>query len=45
MIVECGFLTNPAEAELLQDDGYQQKIAEAIGAGIQEYVKEKYRSQ
>ena len=45
VIVECGFLTNPAEAELLQDDGYQQKIAEAIGAGIQEYVKEKYRSQ
>lgn len=41
VIVECGFLTNPAEAEHLQEAEYQQKTAEAIGEGIKKYVKEK----
>lgn len=41
VIVECGFLTSPAEAELLQDTEYQQRIAEAIAEGILKYVKEK----
>lgn len=39
VIVECGFLTNPQEAELLQTEGYQMKVAQAIAEGIEEYVK------
>lgn len=37
-IVECGFLTNPDEAELLQQERYQQKIVEAISRGIIKYL-------
>lgn len=38
VIVECGFLSNPREADLLQTEDYQNKAAEAICAGIQEYL-------
>lgn len=38
VIVECGFITNPVEAKLLADDDYQEKMAEAICQGIDEYV-------
>ena len=38
VIVECGFLSNPEEAELLQDDLYQQKIAYAIYLGLSDYL-------
>lgn len=38
VIVECGFITNPVEAKLLADDEYQEKMAEAICQGIDEYV-------
>lgn len=38
LIVECGFLSNPAEAELLITEEYQQKIASAIVKGIQSVV-------
>lgn len=34
IIVECGFLSNPKEADLLTTDEYQEKIAEAICSGI-----------
>ena len=37
-IVECGFLTNPQEAELLQTDEYQLKVADAIAEGVEEYL-------
>lgn len=37
-IVECGFLTNPREAQLLTDEEYQRKIAQAIASGILEYL-------
>ena len=37
-IVECGFLTNPEEAALLQEDEYQKKIAGAVAEGITEYI-------
>ena len=37
IIVECGFLSNPAEADLLITDTYQQKIARAIYFGIVAY--------
>ena len=36
-IVECGFLSNPEEAELLQQDEYQNKIAWGIYNGIMDY--------
>ena len=38
-IVECGFLTNEKEAELLQTEEYQQKIVEAVTKGIVQYVR------
>lgn len=41
VIVECGFLTNPEEAALLQTEEYQKKAAEAVAEGIDRYVKEK----
>ena len=38
-IVECGFLTNPEEAGLLQKSDYQQKVAQAVADGIGEYLE------
>lgn len=38
-IVECGFLTNPEEALRLQEEDYQQKIAECIYEGIMQYLE------
>lgn len=37
-IVECGFLSNPQEARLLTQEDYQDKTAEAVCAGILEYL-------
>lgn len=34
ILVECGFMTNREEAELLKSDEYRRKCAEAIVAGI-----------
>lgn len=34
VMVECGFLSNPDEAEKLQNDAYQQKMALAIAGGL-----------
>lgn len=39
IIVECGFLSNPDEEKLLLDEDYQKKIAQAITAGIVDYIK------
>lgn len=33
-VVECGFLSNGREAELLQEEGYQKKLAQCIYQGI-----------
>lgn len=38
-IVECGFLSNPEEAELLQQEEYQEKIAAAIAKGVETYLE------
>lgn len=38
IIVECGFLTNPEEAALLQKEEYQQKVAQAVADGIESYL-------
>lgn len=40
VIVECGFLSNSQEAELLSDAEYQQKVAVAISKGIENYLNE-----
>ena len=38
VIVECGFLSNPEEAEKLSDEEYQQKMADAITLGVFRYL-------
>ena len=40
VIVECGFLSNPTEAELLLDPDYQSKLVRAIYMGVVEYLDE-----
>lgn len=38
VIAECGFLSNPREAELLIQDSYQEKVAWVLHLGILEYL-------
>ena len=38
VIVECGFLTNPEEAQKLQTKVYQEKVAAAVSEGIRTYL-------
>ena len=40
VIVECGFLSNYAEAEKLVSEDYQKKVAEAVTKGILQYLKD-----
>lgn len=40
VIVECGFLSNPAEESKLKSDAYQQKIAQSITNSIDQYFRE-----
>lgn len=39
VIVECGFLSNPQEAEALNKHAYQAKIAKSLQTGICSYIK------
>ena len=39
VIVECGFLSNPEECELLGKEDYQNKIANTLANAIDEYFK------
>lgn len=39
VIVECGFLSNPEEEALLKQEAYQEKVANAIFLGIQNFIK------
>lgn len=39
VIVECGFLSNPSEADLLAQDSYQDQVAHAIFLGILSYYE------
>lgn len=39
VLVECGFLSNPEEAQKLKDEKYQDKIVDALVKGINEYYK------
>lgn len=41
VLVECGFLTNPQEAQLLRKDTYKTKLAVCITAGLVRYQEEK----
>ena len=40
IIVECGFLSNSEEAEKLNDDAYQEKVAWAVYMGIMQYINQ-----
>ena len=40
VIVECGFLSNSEEAELLGTEDYQDKVAWAVMMGIMQYLNE-----
>ena len=39
VLIEVGFLSNPNERYLLQQDDYQEKAADAILAGIIRYFE------
>lgn len=39
VLIECGFLSNAAEEKLLLSTEYQQKIAQAICQGVEEYYR------
>lgn len=41
VIVECGFLSNSAEAQKLCDEDYQERVAWAIHMGIMQYLNNK----
>lgn len=41
VMVECGFLSNPEEAALLNTEEYQEKVALTIFTGINNFVAEK----
>lgn len=48
ILVECGFLSNPNEAERLQENGYQIQIASSLLAGYvraQDILRERYFAQ
>ena len=36
VLVECGFLTNPTEAQYAQSGSYRQQLADAIARGVRE---------
>ena len=39
VLIECGFLSNPLEAERLCDSGYQIALSKSIAESISEYIK------
>lgn len=44
VMVECGFLSNKEEADLLLSKDYQKKVALTIFQGINEFIKENYNT-
>ena len=40
VLIECGFLSNPNERYLLQKESYQEKLAQSITNGVENYFKE-----
>ena len=45
ILVECGFMTNKDEAELLMSDDYRKTVAEAIAKGVCRYYGVVYREK
>lgn len=43
-LVECGFLSNHEEEELLDDDHYQEKVAWSIFVGIVKYMEQEKKA-
>ena len=41
VMVECGFLSNPEEAALLETEDYQQKVAFTIFCGLNQYFAQR----
>ncbi len=41
VMAECGFLSNPEEAALLETEEYQQKVAFTLFSGLNQYMAEK----
>lgn len=41
IMVECGFMSNPDEDVLLNDESYQQKLADGLTLGIMDYIAER----
>jgi N-acetylmuramoyl-L-alanine amidase len=41
VLVETGFVTNPAEAKRLADARYQQRLADAIVEGVRRYARDR----
>lgn len=39
VLVECGFLSNPTEARLLENEAYQKKLCTVIAAVLAEYAE------
>lgn len=39
ILVECGFLSNPTEARLLENENYQKKLCAVIAAVLAEYAE------
>ena len=39
VLVECGFISNPAEEKLLLDAAYQKRLAEAVAGGVEAFVR------
>lgn len=40
VLIECGFLSNPQEEQLLKDPGYQKKLAAAIACTLLSYLED-----
>ncbi len=40
ILIECGFMSNPKEAQLLKQDEYQAKIAWAIASAVKKHINQ-----
>lgn len=45
VIIEVGFISNPREEKLLMDPLYQEKIAQAIYAGVVQYYRQEFKAR
>jgi len=44
VLIECGFLSNPEDAENLSDENYQRRVAYIIYNGIVRYLQTIYEA-